>query len=439
MDVQWPMEHNRFSSLAPSRLSRRGFVRAGVTGSLLAGLPALRAAEPLYRVGLGRSSDPYEATMRAIEASGEFSALDVAGRLVVIKPNLVSGSPADSGATTDPEVVRAIVDLLLDGGAEKILIVESGVSGAHFNETGYGSFNTYDPQQRVLLVDLTQVTSHLIPIPGWIYRAIYSYRFVVSRNVLFVSVAKLKTHGEALATLSTKNVFGLPDVTRYVSSPSVGRFAMHDRGVNQAIIDLNLLRPTDFAVVDGIWGMEGNGPLSGAPVSMDTVIAGRNAVAVDRVCLGLMKIPQLAVRHLNYASLLGMGPGSLNQIEVTGDSATPRQFTLPVTPPSFDPPLISPTVFQPGSQTCRVSIQFGTPCYCLVDVLLVHDERPDVDHVRSLRPLAFRDRGTEVLKWDGRADDGSLVAPGRYAIHVRAHDPSFLTRHGDAIGWVYAI
>ncbi len=95
----------------------------------------------------------------------------------------------------------------------------------------------------------------------------------------------MKTHYLALATLSLKNLFGLPLVSRYHDARPYGRFGMHERGIHQVILDLNSVRSTDFSVVDGIWAMEGNGPLSGSPVRMETVAAGRNAVAVDRVCL----------------------------------------------------------------------------------------------------------------------------------------------------------
>src|SRR5207237_8481021 len=110
----------------------------------------------------------------------------------------------------------------------------------------------------------------------------------------------MKAHVEALATLCVKNTFGIPDIDQYISNVPAGRFAMHDRGLHQAICDVYRLRPSDFCVIDAIWGMEGSGPVSGNPVQMNTVIAGRNAVAVDRTALYMMGISQNAVRYLNY-------------------------------------------------------------------------------------------------------------------------------------------
>ena len=73
-----------------------------------------------YRVGVGRDLDAYAATVRAVAASEDWQALDLAGRTVVIKPNLVMTAPAERGGSTDPECVRALADLALAAGAAQV-------------------------------------------------------------------------------------------------------------------------------------------------------------------------------------------------------------------------------------------------------------------------------------------------------------------------------
>lgn len=228
------------------RLSRRALLR--LTSSVpFALLPARLGAAAGYRVGVGRSAHPYVATLRALAFSGEWPA--VGGRVVVIKPNLVAPEPASSGVTTDPGVVRALVDRALADGAREVLIVEAGPRGAHFAACGYGYFQSYDPLGRVRLVDLTYEPVSLAPVPnGLAYSAVYTPDLLLQPDTVFVSVAKLKTHGDAVASFSMKNLFGNPAVDRYLSQLPAGRFAMHDRGVHQVVVDLNLLRPVDFAV-----------------------------------------------------------------------------------------------------------------------------------------------------------------------------------------------
>ena len=67
-----------------------------------------------YRVGIGRRFDAYASTRRAVEVCGEWPSSAMAGRTVAIKPNLVLPLPAETGVTTDPQVVRALVDMAID-------------------------------------------------------------------------------------------------------------------------------------------------------------------------------------------------------------------------------------------------------------------------------------------------------------------------------------
>jgi uncharacterized protein (DUF362 family) len=418
-------------------LTRRAALKLGLAASAAAALPG-RAFAAGYRVGVGRDADAYHATRRAIESSGEWPALSVPGRTVVIKPNIVSPRPASSGATTDPEVVRAIVDQALADGASAVQIVEGSPDGAYFTECGYDFFSTYDADGRVQLVDLGQATQVMAPLSGgMVYGAVSMPELVLGGDRVFVSVGKLKTHGDSVASLTMKNLFGLPTVDKYISYLPIGRFAMHDRSMHQTVVDLNRLRPVDFAVLDGIWGMEGAGPLYGSPVRMDTVLAGANALAVDRVALSLMGLPQWAVRHLDYGAAAGLGPLALGDVVITGDAIVPRAFVLPKLPPYVEYPRVSPASFRPSAgQKTNVGIYYYQQCIRVVDILRLFDDRPAVELIKTLKPYGSRAQGSEFLVWDGRAEDGTLAPPGRYAAHVRAFQPTADGRPMDGIAWV---
>ena len=416
-------------------MNRRAFLRAG-GGVVATGAIARRAEAGAYRVGVGREADPYAATVRAIEASAGWPPGRALGKTVVIKPNLVTGVPADSGITTDPEVVRAIVDRALGDGAVEVLITETSPRGAWFSECGYDGFPAYDP--RIRLVDFAEHPYVLTPTATRMaYDAIYVAEFLLASDVFFVSAAKMKTHNDAIATLSMKNLFGLPAIDRYLSYMPTGRFAMHDRGVHQTIVDLNALRPVGFGVVDGIVGMEGDGPLGGAPIRMNTVIAGANACAVDRVALTAMGIPPRLVKHLDLAAVRGMGPDAMTDIELAGDALEPRSFLLPPIPPIIEYPRIIPGSFNPsGGQTVQIFGWYGHTCVRSLEVVRVYDSSPQVDLVKTLLPYGGRQPGLERVVWDGRANDGTYAAPGRYAVHVRAYHTNLEGHHSDAVGWV---
>lgn len=417
-------------------LSRRAALKLGVAASVAAAWPAKLFAAG-YRVGVGRDRDPYAATKRALDASADWPALEVQGKTVVIKPNLVSPRSSRTGATTDPEVVRAVVDRALADGAAGVQIVETSPNGPYFTPCGYDFFDTYDPYGRVQLLDLQQMPQVLAPLPsGMAYTAIETAEPILGSDVVFVSVGKLKTHSDAVASLTMKNLFGLPTVDRYLSYAPTGRFAMHDRSVHQTIVDINRLRPVDFAVLDGIWGMEGRGPIFGSPVRMNTVLAGRNALAVDRVALSLMQLSQRAVRHLDYGAQAGLGPRELGEITLAGDPLNPRAFALPPLPPYVEYPRVNPAVFDPSAgQRTTIRIYYGQPCIRTLDILRLYDDRPAVDSIVTLSPYMLKRKGYELVAWDGRAEDGSLAPPGRYAAHVRAVR-STDGRPTDGLAWV---
>jgi uncharacterized protein (DUF362 family) len=415
------------------RLQRRPVIGA-LSGGALAGLglSGVARADASFRVGIGRSPDPYVATLRAIAASGEWPGALLSGRTVIIKPNLVGPASASTGMTTDPHVVRAVVDLALRAGVGQIVIAEGGLQGANFTACAYDFFRTYDPGGRIRLADLNDEPVSLVPVPGGLaYRAVYVPRLIVDQTSIYITVGKLKTHAEAVATLSLKNQFGLPVIPPY-SLPNEPwfrpRFHLHERGVHQTIVDLNLLRPSHFAIVDGVWGMEGQGPTQGSPVRMDMVVAGRNAVAVDRACLQAMGIAQERVPYLYYAAQKGLGPAALSAIQLAGDSVTPVTFAqaTDLLPPLVWRPGINPASFSLGSGqdttiTCRLDARTDRVCLLRIEVIRTSETSSAITVVRTLRGWAPRASGIESVTWDGRADGGAFVAPGNYTVRAQAY------------------
>ncbi|HEU4760430.1 MAG TPA: DUF362 domain-containing protein [Dehalococcoidia bacterium] len=412
------------------RLSRRRalqLVAAGAAAWLAAPLGKLGTARPWaapasYRVGVGNLPDPYAATQRAVAASGEWPAAAIAGRTVMIKPNLVTAATPDTGTTTDPQVVRALVDLALDSGAGQVSIVESGPHGPNFSPCGYDFFASYDP--RVSLVDLDSLPTRLVRVPGGMaYRILYMPAPVLDTNVVFISAGKLKTHGDSAVSLAMKNLFGLPPhrFYRLPGNPSQARFAMHYRSVSQTIIDLNLARRIDFAVIDGVWGMEGDGPFNGSPVEMDVVLAGRNALAVDRVALQAMGISQTAVQHLRYASGKGLGPADTASITLAGDPLPTRSFAPALPRPDIDMPTCQPASFSPGlGQSTSISYVIDRPGRTTVEALRTSELVSFVEHVRTVQDWTDVAAGLNTLAWDGRDDGGNVLPAGRYGVRVRA-------------------
>ena len=115
-----------------------------------------------------------------------------------------------------------------------------------------------------------------------------------------VSVAKLKTHHWAGVTLSLKNMFGAVPGSCYGWPKNV----LHWAGIDRAILDVNAILRPDFAIVDGIVGMEGNGPIQGTRKACGVLVLGDDPVAVDATCCRIVGINPLKVKYLGRAGTL---------------------------------------------------------------------------------------------------------------------------------------
>ena len=118
---------------------------------------------------------------------------------------------------------------------------------------------------------------------------------------LIVSLAKMKTHHWAGATLSMKNFFGLIPGSVY----GWPKNELHYYGIPRSIVELNRIFRKTFAIVDGITGMEGNGPIQGTPKPAGVLVMGQDLVAVDSTCCRIMGIAPEKIEYLQLAADLG--------------------------------------------------------------------------------------------------------------------------------------
>ena len=404
-------------------IGRRSFIQllAANSAILAAGKQASGSS---YTVGCGYGSDPYTAASVALASCGQFPS-SFAGQTVVIKPNLVAALPSTSGATTDPMVVKAIVDLCLAAGATTILIVEAAPPGkpSNFDVCGYTAvFQSYPMVQ---LVDLRTGTYVLTQVPGggYAYQAMWLPSVVLAPNTYFISAGKMKTHIDAVATLSMKNLVGLASEPAYgdPATKSLPRHDLHFRGIDLSIMDLNLVRPVNFAVIDGVWGMEGQGPVHGTPVATDVVLAGINPVAVDRVALNVMEIPQTTVTYLGYAAGAGLGPADTSDVTVMGDSYIPYPFTAANTPPVLLQPVASPnTISLAAGARTKITYRIDSTCYTRAEIIQDSDSTPAIILVRTLHNFTQVAAPGESVIWNGKDNTGAPVAPGTYLARIQA-------------------
>jgi uncharacterized protein (DUF362 family) len=126
----------------------------------------------------------------------------------------------------------------------------------------------------------------------------------VANADVVISMPKLKTHHWLGITLSLKNLFGVLPGTFY----GWPKNPLHIHGIENSVIDLALTVPVHYAIVDGVIGMEGDGPIMGTAKPVGTVLMGRHLLAVDSTAARIMgfnprKIPYLKMAATHFPGL----------------------------------------------------------------------------------------------------------------------------------------
>ena len=246
------------------------------------------------------------------------------GARVLLKTNMVEHHP-DRPINTHPWLVAATVEALRQLGAAEVtvadapghrrdgeaLVLGSGL-GALLEQLGTDFVDlNYEPSHSLpLMDDLSGLGS--LPVAAGVLEA-----------DLVISLAKLKTHHWAGVTLSMKNLFGaLPGVE--LGWP---KNRLHWAGIEKVTVDLWRSLAPDFAIVDGVVGMEGDGPIMGQPVASGFIAIGDHLPAVDAHCARLMGIAPERVPTLRLARAHG-GTIAASRITIDGDGIQARDFAL---------------------------------------------------------------------------------------------------------------
>jgi uncharacterized protein (DUF362 family) len=259
--------------------------------------------------------------VNAVLGSTGMATLVKTGDVVVIKPNLVA-SPTIVGAKsmTDYRVTLAVVNLVKAAGASTVIIAEGSAlnnTSAMRDSAGYSAANFPGCQFLDLndVVNNTTLTMHLVDgCFGDDKQVVAAY---INANVV-IGVPIMKTHQGNGVTGSLKNAFGIAPQP-LVSSGGANKAALH-ADIRKNIVDYNLCRKPDFAVMDALTAMEANGPTKGTPVTMNCVLASKDLVALDAVECSIMDVPPYDISSLVLASNVNLGVMDPDKITVVGES-----------------------------------------------------------------------------------------------------------------------
>ncbi len=362
--VQFTVQQGVFRNAAGFSGAKAGQTDVAVVPSDLEGLasPALTTdANITYR-------QIEDMVRKAVELQGGWQGIVKPGDRVLIKPNIVDPEPPGSGEVTDVRVVKALVKLIheftqgnvritIAEGAPRVMRYELPYSTRSapqwtklWDAAGYpGLFS--DPDLAGVPFDTLNLNGSppnnpwqdllVLNVPGGGTAAPQKGSYVVHKAVkeadVYITVPVLKIHNPGI-TSALKNQIGLAACTKYgyPKTSGVGQNGYANRlrhatdfprdWTDEEIVDLSAIAHIDLAVVDAIVTLEkeksavrSNGVITNA-VRFNTIIAGKDPVAVDHVCAELAGINPDDVDHICLAAKTGLGTNRPEDIHVLGRS-----------------------------------------------------------------------------------------------------------------------
>ena len=282
----------------------------------------------------------------AIDRVLEQFPLDVDGRSVLVKPNILGPFPPERHVNTAPAVVEAVVKRLRASGGEVTVADNPGARG-------YGAVEKSARVSGILDASLGSYANiatdvETVTLEGCGLSAGVSRR-VLEADVL-VSLPKFKTHVLTSISGAIKNSFGFVvgaeknRLHRDLPSPS-------DFG--RMLVDVYKLRVPDLVIMDGVVGMQGNGPSGKSLYPVGKILASDNGVALDAVMAHMMGLKPDKNLALVRAQSEGLGEIDLSRIDIAGDASPLKGFKKPtrMMPDVMSKPLLRafyPDLDKPG-------------------------------------------------------------------------------------------
>ena len=234
------------------------------------------------------------------------------GQKILLKPNLLTSLSPDKGATTHPEIVKAIADEVKSLGALPFIGDSPGGTGLSYakvlKETGMKELG-------IPIINLDEKGMRKFENHGGKIDPLFISNAALSFD-LIINIPKLKTHELTQITCGIKNMFGcvpgLHKISYHLEAPAPEAFS-------EAIVDLFQKIQPAFTIVDAVTAMEGQGPTNGKLRQLNLMIASTDTVAVDSVCSKIIGFDPLDILTTRKAHERGLGEANMGNIEICGE------------------------------------------------------------------------------------------------------------------------
>ncbi len=298
------------------RRSFLGGVIKATSLALFAGVPTM--AESIYgatpsTLSIGKGTNYKNIVIDAVDGLGGIRTFITGGERVVVKPNIAWDSPPPYGGNTHPLVVKTIVEMCLEAGADRVLVFDNSCDDARRTYVSSGIKGAVEglknPRAKIEYIDNNKWVERSLPRAKKLTRWEFYKEALDADKLINVPVAK--THGSTTLTLSMKNLMGVIGKNR-------GQIHW---GIDQKLADIStFIRPT-LIVLDATRIMLHGGPSGsdlGSVKVMNRVIAGTDPVAVDSWGATLFGMKGTEIGHIARAYDMGLGQIDLSKVRIIG-------------------------------------------------------------------------------------------------------------------------
>ena len=252
------------------------------------------------------------ALRQGIDLIGGIQTFVKKGSRVLLKPNLLFGKSPEKAVTTHPSVVRGMIQIVREAGGVPFIGDSPSVGSLTWTAERAGIKAVADAM-KCPLVEFNRPV--LAPGGGGkTFKQLEVDRAVLEADVI-INLPKLKTHSLTVLTLGVKNLFGcIPGPKKPLWHLKAGK---DQETFARILVDIyEVIRPR-LTLLDGIIGMEGNGPNSGRPIPIGLILASGDSLSLDQIVCDLLGISREFLLTNRVAFEQGMGR---DPIEVLGES-----------------------------------------------------------------------------------------------------------------------
>jgi uncharacterized protein (DUF362 family)/Pyruvate/2-oxoacid:ferredoxin oxidoreductase delta subunit len=254
-----------------------------------------------------------QSVKKGISLLGGISLFAKENENILLKPNILIGDPPEKCVTTNPAVFEAVAELFLNAGAN-ITYGDSPALGSSQKAAKKTGLADIANKHNIKMADFKN------GVDVFFEKGLQNKKFIIAKAIMdndgVVSLPKLKTHGLEKFTGAVKNQFGcIPGILKgefHVKLPNAEDFA-------KMLVDLNNYVNPRLYIMDGIYGMEGNGPRGGKPKKMNILLFSDDPIALDATVCRLIDLKPEYVPTIKYGMESGAGTYLENEIELVGD------------------------------------------------------------------------------------------------------------------------